>query len=190
MRSVPARRPPGLRFPVAADAENTCANDNFNRQSAFLNELVAKEPGLHWIVMAGMWRTFDSSGQEIDYWSGKPVASFEPVTPTALDAYVGAIERQLTMLGDIQVTLVLDGPRRGLAVERQWQRQAAFPATPAHCSCRVSPERSRIRSDVGLVRPCVVPVEPATRCQSPEPQRQRRSGGGDGGADRAGSRVH
>ena len=76
--------------------------------------------------MAGMWRTFDSSGQEIDYWSGKPVASFEPVTPTALDAYVGAIERQLTMLGDIQVTFVLDGPRRGLAVERQWQRQAAL----------------------------------------------------------------
>ena len=32
----------GLRFPVAADAENTCANDNFNRQSAFLNELVAQ----------------------------------------------------------------------------------------------------------------------------------------------------
>ena len=114
---------PGLRFPERADASGTCANDHFARLTAYLDEHVTHAPTLRWVVLAGMWRTFDGAGQEIDYWSGKRVSTFAPAEPTPLDAYVAAIERQLVRLDSVPVTLVLDTPRRGLAVETQRQRQ-------------------------------------------------------------------
>ena len=91
--------------------------------TAYLDEHVTHAPTLRWVRVAGMWRTFDGAGQEIDYWSGKRVSTFAPAEPTPLDAYVAAIERQLVRLGSVPVTLVLDTPRRGLAVETQRQRQ-------------------------------------------------------------------
>jgi hypothetical protein len=115
---------PGLRFPERADASGTCANDHFARLSAYLDEHVIQAPTLRWVVLAGMWRTFDDAGHEIDYWSGKRVSTFAPVDPTPLDAYLAAIERQLVRLRNVPVALVLDTPRRGLAVETQRQRQA------------------------------------------------------------------
>ena len=99
-------------------------NDHFARLTAYLDENVVHVPTLRWIVLAGMWRTFDDAGYEIDYWSGKRISTFTPVEPTPLDAYVAAIERQLVPLSGVPVTLVLDTPRRGLAVETQRQRQA------------------------------------------------------------------
>jgi hypothetical protein len=89
-----------------------------------------------------MWRTFDGAGHEIDYWSGNRVSTFAPADPTPLDAYVAAIEQQLTRLGNIPITLVLDTPRRGLAVETQRQRQAPLrerlgQLAEAHANVRV-----------------------------------------------------
>ena len=115
---------PGLRFPERGDASGTCANDHFAQLSAYLDAHVVHTPTLRWVVLAGMWRTFDDAGNEIDYWSGKRMSTFTPVEPTPLDAYVASIERQLAQLGNVPVTLVLDTPRRGLAVETQRQRQA------------------------------------------------------------------
>ncbi|MEO8311635.1 MAG: SGNH hydrolase domain-containing protein, partial [Caldimonas sp.] len=43
-----------------------------------------------------------------------------------LDSYVAALERQIDALGQVSVTIVLDTPRRGLAVDLQRQRQAPF----------------------------------------------------------------
>jgi peptidoglycan/LPS O-acetylase OafA/YrhL len=133
---------PGLRFPERTDTTGTCANDNFARLTDYLDERVVHAPTLRWVVLAGMWRTFDDAGSEIDYWSGKLVSSFEPRSPTPLDAYVAAIERQIARLGPVPVTLVLDSPRRGLAVETQRERRAPLAArlrqlAEAHTNVRV-----------------------------------------------------
>jgi hypothetical protein len=86
---------------------------------------VIEDSPLRWVVLSAMWRSFDAEGREIDAWSGAPTSTFGPLAGTALDAYVAGIERQLDRLGDrVAVTIVLDTPRRGLAVDVQRRRQA------------------------------------------------------------------
>jgi len=62
-----------------ADASGTCANDHFARLTAYLDERVVNASNLRLVVLAGIWRTFDNAGHEIDYWSGKQVSTFTPV---------------------------------------------------------------------------------------------------------------
>jgi peptidoglycan/LPS O-acetylase OafA/YrhL len=116
----------GLVFPERADATGACFNDAFRTQSEYLNARVINAPSLRWIVLSAMWRPFDASGNEIDYWSGKVVSTFRPVDSTPLKAYVAALERQVDRLGAVPVTIVLDTPRRGLDVETQRRRQEPF----------------------------------------------------------------
>jgi peptidoglycan/LPS O-acetylase OafA/YrhL len=142
----------GLRFPQPRGSEDACANDNFARQSEYLRTAVLGQPTLRWVILSGMWRTFDPAGHEIDYWSGKPRATFEPRSPTALDAYVAAIGAQLDVLGDRPITLVLDGPRRGLGVKMQRQRQAPLrerllALAESHRNVRVFDVMSALCSD-------------------------------------------
>ena len=125
-----------------ADAKDACVNDNFKVQSEYLRRHVTGAPTLRWVIVSAMWRTFDEAGREIDYWSGKPVSTFEPVIGSALDSYVAALERQIEQLGPVPVTIVLDTPRRGLAVDLQRQRQAPFDRAVAvmaqrHANVRV-----------------------------------------------------
>ena len=117
----------GLVFTERAGATGICANENFKVQSDYLHTHVLLSPSLKWIVISAMWRPFDETGQEIDYWTGRRVAStFAPIEGTPLQSYVGALERQIERLGDIPITIVLDTPRRGVSVGEQRQRQAAF----------------------------------------------------------------
>ena len=117
----------GLVFTERAGATGICANENFKVQSDYLHAHVLLSPSLKWIVISAMWRPFDETGQEIDYWTGRRVAStFAPIEGTPLQSYVGALERQVERLGDIPITIVLDTPRRGVSVGEQRQRQATF----------------------------------------------------------------
>jgi len=116
----------GLVFPDRADAKGACINDNFKVQSDYLHRHVIGAPTLRWVIVSALWRTFDDAGQEIDFWSGKPVSTFGPITGSALDTYVAALERQIEQLGPVPVTIVLDTPRRGLSVDLQRQREAPF----------------------------------------------------------------
>ena len=132
----------GLLYRERAESTEACANDNFKVQSEYLRRHVTGAPSLRWVIVSAMWRTFDDAGREIDYWSGKPVSTFEPVTGSALDSYVAALERQIEQLGPVPVTIVLDTPRRGLAVDLQRQRQAPFDRAVAvmaqrHANVRV-----------------------------------------------------
>jgi hypothetical protein len=122
----------GLVFPDRADATGACFNAGFTTQSDYLNDHVVGAPALKWVVISAMWRPFDDSGREIGYWSGAPVTTtFGPIATTPLAAYTRAIERQIDRLGALPVTIVLDTPRRGLDVDVQRQRQAAFRAAIA-----------------------------------------------------------
>jgi peptidoglycan/LPS O-acetylase OafA/YrhL len=116
----------GLVYPERSDAGGACFNERFQVQSTYLQQRVIDAAPLRWVIVSAMWRSFDATGREIDSWSGKPVSTFGPVVDSALDAYVAALERQLDRLGNVAVTIVLDTPRRGLAVELQRQRQAPF----------------------------------------------------------------
>jgi peptidoglycan/LPS O-acetylase OafA/YrhL len=116
----------GLFFPAKDGTESTCVNEHFAEQSSYLNRYVIGAPTLRQVVVSAMWPAFDDAGNEIDYWTGKVVSRFGPVDGTPLQAYIGALERQLDRLGNMPTTFVLDTPRRGLAVDVQMQRQAAF----------------------------------------------------------------
>jgi peptidoglycan/LPS O-acetylase OafA/YrhL len=114
----------GLVYPERGDATSACANGNFRVQSEYVQRRVVEAAPLRWVIVSAMWRTFDETGREIDAWSGEPVSTFGPVAGNALDAYVGGLEAELDRLGSVPVTIVLDTPRRGLAVELQRQRHA------------------------------------------------------------------
>ena len=117
----------GLVYPGRADGGDACVNERFAVQSEYLQRRAIEKAPLRWVVLSAMWRSFDAEGREIDSWTGAPTSTFGPVTGSALDAYVAGIERQLDRLGnDVAVTIVLDTPRRGLAVDVQRQRQAPF----------------------------------------------------------------
>jgi peptidoglycan/LPS O-acetylase OafA/YrhL len=117
----------GLVYPGRADGGDACVNERFAVQSEYLQRQAIEKAPLRWVVLSAMWRSFDAEGREIDSWTGAPTSTFGPVTGSALDAYVAGIERQLDRLGnDVAVTIVLDTPRRGLAVDVQRQRQAPF----------------------------------------------------------------
>jgi hypothetical protein len=116
----------GLVYPERTDASGACFNDRFVAQSDYLQRHVIDVAPLRWVIVSAMWRTFDDSGREIEYWTGRPMSTFAPVEASALDAYVAGLERQLDRLGSVAVTIVLDTPRRGLAVDVQRQRQAPF----------------------------------------------------------------
>jgi peptidoglycan/LPS O-acetylase OafA/YrhL len=115
----------GLVYPGRAEGGDACVNERFAVQSEYLQRHVIERAPLRWVVLSAMWRSFDADGREIDAWSGAPTSTFGPVTGSALDAYVAGIERRLDHLGsNVAVTIVLDTPRRGLAVDVQRQRQA------------------------------------------------------------------
>jgi len=117
----------GLVYPGRADGGDACVNERFAVQSEYLQRQAIEKAPLRWVVLSAMWRSFDAEGREIDSWTGAPTSTFGPVTGSALDAYVAGIERQLDRLGnDVAVTIVLDTPRRGLAVDVQRRRQAPF----------------------------------------------------------------
>ena len=117
----------GLVYPGRADGGDACVNERFAVQSEYLQRRAIEKAPLRWVVLSAMWRSFDAEGREIDSWTGAPTSTFGPVTGSALDAYVAGIERQLDRLGnDVAVTIVLDTPRRGLAVDVQRRRQAPF----------------------------------------------------------------
>jgi len=117
----------GLVYPARAGGGDACVNERFAVQSEYLQRRAIEEAPLRWVVLSAMWRSFDAEGREIDSWTGAPTSTFGPVTGSALDAYVAGIERQLDRLGnDVAVTIVLDTPRRGLAVDVQRRRQAPF----------------------------------------------------------------
>lgn len=118
----------GIVFHDRAEAVGACFNDAFGLQSDYLNAHVTNAPSLKWVVLSAMWRPFDASGKEIDYWTGKAASTFVPTAPTPLQAYVSALERQIERLGSVPVTVVFDTPRRGLDVDTQRQRQAPFRA--------------------------------------------------------------
>jgi len=117
----------GLVYPGRADGGDACVNERFAVQSEYLQRRAIEKAPLRWVVLSAMWRSFDAEGREIDSWTGAPTSTFGPVTGSALDAYVAGIERQLDRLGNhVAITIVLDTPRRGLAVDVQRQRQAPF----------------------------------------------------------------
>jgi peptidoglycan/LPS O-acetylase OafA/YrhL len=116
----------GLVFPAAKSTATTCANEHFAEQSDYLNSHVFGAPTLKRVVVSAMWPAFDAAGDEIDFWSGKVVSRFGPVDGTPLESFVVALERQLSQFGNLPITFVLETPRRGVAVELQRQRQAAF----------------------------------------------------------------
>ena len=117
----------GLVYPGRADGGDACVNERFAVQSEYLQRRVIESAPLRWVVLSAMWRSFDAAGREIDAWTGAPTSTFGPVTGSALDAYVGGIERQIDRIGNsVAVTIVLDTPRRGLAVDVQRRRQAPF----------------------------------------------------------------
>ena len=117
----------GLVYPGRGDDGDACVNERFTVQSEYLQRRVIESAPLRWVVLSAMWRSFDAEGREIDSWTGAPTSTFGPVTASALDAYIAGIERQLDRLGDqVAITIVLDTPRRGLAVDIQRQRQAPF----------------------------------------------------------------
>ena len=126
----------GIVFHERADAVGACFNDAFGLQSDYLNAHVTNASSLKWVVLSAMWRPFDASGNEIDYWTGKRASTFVPTAPTPLQAYVSALERQIERLGAVPITVVLDTPRRGLDVDTQRQRQAPFRAAVAELSKR------------------------------------------------------
>jgi hypothetical protein len=128
----------GLVYRDRADAKGACFNGRFPVQSEYLQHQVIDVAPLRWVVVSALWRSFDDAGREIDSWSGKPVSTFGPVEGNALDAYVSGLERQLDRLGSVAVTIVLDTPRRGLAVELQRQRQAPFNRRVAELAKRRS----------------------------------------------------
>jgi len=117
----------GLVYPGRADDGGACVNDRFKVQSEYLQRLVIEGAPLRRVVLSAMWRSFDAEGREIDAWTGAPTSTFGPSAGSALDAYIAGIERQLDRIGNgVAVTIVLDTPRRGLAVDVQRQRQAPF----------------------------------------------------------------
>ena len=116
----------GLVFPAPKGTASTCTNEHFGEQSDYLNSHVVGAPTLKRVIVSAMWPAFDATGNEIDYWSGQVVSRFGPVSGTPLESFVAALERQLSRLGNVPITFVLDTPRRGVAVEVQRQRQAAF----------------------------------------------------------------
>ena len=117
----------GLVYPGRADGGDACVNERFAVQSEYLQRRAIEKAPLRWVVLSAMWRSFDAEGREIDSWTGAPTSTFGPVTGSALDAYVAGIERQLDRLGNhVAITIVLDTPRRGLAVDVQRHRQAPF----------------------------------------------------------------
>jgi len=115
----------GLVYPGRGDDGGACVNERFAEQSEYLQRRVIEGAPLRWVVLSVLWRSFDAEGREIDAWTGAPTSTFGPVTTSALDAYIAGIERQLDRLSDqVAITIVLDTPRRGLAVDVQRQRQA------------------------------------------------------------------
>jgi peptidoglycan/LPS O-acetylase OafA/YrhL len=114
----------GLVYPGRSDDGGACVNERFAVQSEYVQRRVIESAPLRWVVLSAMWRSFDAAGREIDAWTGAPTSTFGPVTGSALDAYVGGIERQLDRIGNgVAVTIVFDTPRRGLALDVQRQRQ-------------------------------------------------------------------
>ncbi len=126
----------GLVFSAKEGAAGTCVNEHFAKQSDFLNEHVIGTPTLRLVVISAMWPSFDDDGDEIDYWTGKVVSRFGPVDSTPIKAFIDSLERQVSRIGEVPITFVLDTPRRGLSVELQMRRQAPFRKAIAELAAR------------------------------------------------------
>ena len=137
---------------------------------------------LRWVVVSAMWRTLRRCGARdrllerqagVDASDRRRRPPSMPTSPASSGSSIGWAR--------VPVTIVLDTPRRGLAVELQRQRQAPFNRRVVELAKRPA-ERASARSDGAAVRRNMVRLEPAARCQSPVARRQR---GGRARAHRA-----
>lgn len=123
----------------------SCGGQESVRALNLIEGKVLSSPSLKWVVVSALWPAFDGTGNEIDAYSGKPTRSFEVAEGTALDTFARGVETMLDRLGNRQITIVLDTPRRGFSVGAQRMRQA--------------PWRHRVASLVAT-RPNVIVVDP------------------------------
>ena len=136
---------PTLGVVYTAQVGSSCAGQESARASSLIERKVLSSPSLKWVVVSALWPAFDEAGNEIDAYSGKPTRSFDVAEGTALDTYARGVETMLDRLGNRQITIVLDTPRRGFSVAVQRMRQGPWRRRVASLVAR--------RADVVVVDP-------------------------------------
>jgi len=127
---------PTVGVVYTAKVGSSCAGQESARALNLIESKVLSATSLKWVVVSALWPAFDEAGNEIDAYTGKPTHTFDVTHATALETYTRGLAAMLDSLGDRQITIVLDTPRRGFALDDQRTRQVPWRQSVAALSAR------------------------------------------------------